>query len=84
MAAIGLLVSRNLKPVQKLLSSFWKDWTLLSFAGYGALPLLLLAVYDESRNAKILMMVFILILVTHMLPLEVQIAPSIEMVVNLG
>ncbi len=47
---VGLLWRRNLKPVYALFRSLWQDWTLPSFAFYGALPLLVIAAYDEVHN----------------------------------
>ena len=61
-AGIGLLWRRSLQPVYKLFNSIWKDWTLLSFTCYGALPLMFFAAYDETRNTTIVIMFFILIL----------------------
>ena len=49
-AMIGTLWTRNFEPVYALLKSVWKDWTLLSFAFYGALPLLFLFAYDEVHG----------------------------------
>lgn len=49
-AVVGSLWARNLQPILGLIKSVWKDWTLLSFAFYGALPLLVLAAYDEVHN----------------------------------
>lgn len=47
---IGTLWARSLKPVYSLVKSVWKDWTLLSFSFYGALPLLFLFAYDEVHG----------------------------------
>ena len=49
-AIIGTLWARSLKQVYSLFRSIWKDWTLLSFAFYGALPLLFLFAYDEVHE----------------------------------
>lgn len=46
----GFLWSRTWEPLRRLLSSLWQDWTQLSFAFYGALPLLVIAAYDEVHN----------------------------------
>jgi hypothetical protein len=61
-AAIGLLWRRSLQPVYKLFNSIWKDWTLLSFTFYGALPLMFFAAYDEVHDQIASPMFFILIL----------------------
>ena len=49
-AIIGTLWTRSLEPVYSLLKSIWKDWTLLSFTFYGALPLMFLFAYDEVHE----------------------------------
>ncbi len=45
----GAAWRRSLHPARTLLQSIWRDWTLLAFAIYGGLPLVLLASYDEVR-----------------------------------
>jgi hypothetical protein len=52
-ALVGLLWTRSVEPVLELLKSIWRDWTLLSFVLYGALPLLFAFAYDEVRSAYI-------------------------------
>jgi hypothetical protein len=47
---LGTLWTRSLRPIYTLFKSVWKDWTLLSFAFYGALPLLFFAAYEEVHN----------------------------------
>jgi hypothetical protein len=59
---IGSLWVRSLRPVSVLLKSVWKDWTLLSFVFYGALPLLVIAAYDEVHNDGFILSVIMLIL----------------------
>jgi hypothetical protein len=49
-AMIGTLWARGFAPLYVLLKSVWKDWTLLSFTFYGALPLLFLFAYDEVHG----------------------------------
>ena len=49
---IGSFWAQSIQPVQALFKSIWKDWTLLSFTLYGALPLLFLFAYDEVRNKE--------------------------------
>jgi hypothetical protein len=44
---IGMLWTRDLQAIYRLFRSLWVDWTLLSFAFYGLLPLMLIAIYDE-------------------------------------
>jgi hypothetical protein len=50
-AAIGMLWSRDLGSIYRLVRSFWVDWTRLSFAFYGLLPLMILAIYDEVHDS---------------------------------
>ena len=60
--AIGLLWRRSLQPVYSLFHSIWQDWTLLSFAIYGTLPLVFMAAYDEVHDSlpfEILIMVIL-------------------------
>jgi hypothetical protein len=49
-AAIATLWTRSLQPVYRLFRSLWADWTRLSFAIYGLLPLMLIAIYDEVHD----------------------------------
>lgn len=51
-ALIGTLWAHGLKPIYTLLKSVWKDWTLLSFTLYGALPLMFLFAYDEVHETQ--------------------------------
>lgn len=62
-AIIGLLWTRNVEAIDRLIVSIWKDWTLLSFTFYGALPLLFIAAYEEVRNVELVKMTVFLILV---------------------
>jgi len=61
-ALTGLLWMRSLRPLFTLFKSVWKDWTLLSFAIYGGLPLLCFAAYDETRSETLIRIVPLLIL----------------------
>lgn len=47
---IGILWTRDLASVYRLFRSLWVDWTRLSFAFYGLLPLMLIAIYDEVHE----------------------------------
>lgn len=49
-ALVGSLWSRSLQPLFVLFQSLWQDWTQLAFAFYGALPLLVIAAYDEVHD----------------------------------
>ena len=59
---IGSLWVRSLRPVSVLLKSVWKDWTTLSFVFYGALPLLVIAAYDEVHTKGPILSLIMLIL----------------------
>jgi hypothetical protein len=61
-ALLGTVWKRSLSPVYALFKSVWKDWTLLSFLFYGALPLLFFFAYDEVQNEGLMRFIFILIL----------------------
>ena len=61
-AVVGSLWARSFRPVLALFKSIWRDWTLLSFAFYGALPLLFIASYDEVRNDGPIVSLIMLIL----------------------
>jgi hypothetical protein len=61
-AVIGTLWARGYDPVLKMVKAIWKDWTLLSFTFYGALPLLFIASYDEVRNDELALTTIMLIL----------------------
>jgi len=61
-AVVGSLLARGLRPVYTLLKTVWRDWTLLSFAFYGALPLLVIAAYDEVHNDGPILSLIMLIL----------------------
>ncbi len=62
-AVVGSLWAWSLQPVVALFKSIWRDWTLLSFAFYGALPLLFFAAYDEVHNEGPVLAVIMLALV---------------------
>lgn len=61
-AIIGTLWARGLTPIYTLLKSVWKDWTLLSFTIYGALPLMFFAAYDEVHNNGVIPSIIMLVL----------------------
>jgi hypothetical protein len=60
-ALLGLLWTRSVEPVLTLLKSIWRDWTLLSFVLYGALPLLFASAYDEVRSAYVAISLLVLV-----------------------
>ena len=60
-ALLGTLWTRGLRPIHMLFKSVWKDWTLLSFIFYGALPVLFVFAYDEVHNEGLIRTLVILI-----------------------
>jgi hypothetical protein len=49
-AALALAVTRSSRPVARLMTGVWRDWTRLSFAIYGTLPLALWILFDEVHS----------------------------------
>lgn len=47
MAAIVLLITHSLRPLLKLFTNIWEDWTLLTFGMFGFMPLLIGIRFDE-------------------------------------
>jgi hypothetical protein len=48
---IGLSITRSLHPLVRFFTNAWLDWTLLSYALFGWIPLLLLASFDEMPSS---------------------------------
>lgn len=46
-AVAALLITRSRRPLARLFSQVWADWTLATFALYGVMPLLVAASFDE-------------------------------------
>jgi hypothetical protein len=44
---IALLITRSLRPLFKLLTDIWEDWTRLTFGMFGFMPLLIGIGFDE-------------------------------------
>jgi len=63
---VGLLITRSLRPLMRLFTNAWDDWTLLSYAMFGWAPLFLLAGFDEIDSAFTLtfMPLVIIVMVT--------------------
>ncbi|MEJ2039659.1 MAG: hypothetical protein P8X55_12115 [Desulfosarcinaceae bacterium] len=59
---IGLLWAGRIEPISQLFNSVWQDWTLISFAFYGLLPLIIFAAYDEVHDSGLMQIVGMLIL----------------------
>jgi hypothetical protein len=47
MAIAALLITRSPRPVFKFFTQAWEDWTLLTFAMFGFMPLLIAIGFDE-------------------------------------
>lgn len=47
--AIGLILTRSLKPAGQLFKGIGQDWTRLSFLIYGLLPVVMVITFDEVR-----------------------------------
>jgi hypothetical protein len=47
MAVIALLITRSLRPLFKLFTNIWEDWTRLTFGMFGFMPLLIGIGFDE-------------------------------------
>jgi hypothetical protein len=47
MVVIALLITRSLRPLLKLFTNIWEDWTLLTFGMFGFMPLLIGIGFDE-------------------------------------
>jgi len=47
MAVIALLITRSLRPLFKLFTNIWADWTRLTYGMFGFMPLLIGIGFDE-------------------------------------
>jgi hypothetical protein len=47
MAVIALLITRSLRPLFKLFTDVWEDWTRLTYGMFGFMPLLIGIGFDE-------------------------------------
>ncbi len=63
MTIIALLINRSLRPFFKLFANVWQDWTLLTFAMFGFMPLLIDFGFDEMDRLYSLPFMVILTLV---------------------
>ncbi len=50
-AVIALAITRSLRPLFRLVTGVWKDWTRLSFGLYGMMPLAVPIALDEVDNS---------------------------------
>ncbi len=60
--AVGLALTRSLRPLKQLFGGIGRDWSLLSFAFYGLLPVALLISFDEVRGDEPILALGFLIL----------------------
>ena len=63
MVAIGFLITRSLRPVLRLFTNVWRDWTLLTFGMFGSMPLLVMISFDEVDNLYSLPFMVVLTLI---------------------
>jgi len=64
---ISILITRSLRPLQRLFTNIWQDWTLLTFGMFGILPLLVAIGFDEiDRLYSLYFMVILALLMTSM------------------
>jgi hypothetical protein len=50
MAIVVLVVTRSRPPLARLFTNVWRDWTRLSFALYGLVPILVWFAFDEVED----------------------------------
>jgi hypothetical protein len=48
---VGLAITRSLRPLRRFFANAWQDWTALSYAMFGCIPLLLFASFDETPSS---------------------------------
>ena len=60
--AIGLVLTRSLKPAGQLFRVIGQDWTRLSFLLYGLLPVVMVITFDEVRAEEWILVLLGLIL----------------------
>lgn len=62
-AVIALLITRSLRPIFRLFTNIWHDWTLLTFTMFGFMPLLVAFGFDEVDRLYSLPFMVVLALV---------------------
>ncbi len=45
--AVALLITRSTRPLLRLFTNVWEDWTRFTYAMYGFMPLLVMVSFDE-------------------------------------
>jgi hypothetical protein len=63
MVVIALLITRSMQPVSKLFTNAWEDWTRLTFAMFGFMPLYVAIKFDEVGRLYSLPFMVVLTLV---------------------
>ena len=48
---VGMAITRSLRPLRRFFANAWQDWTVLSYAMFGWIPLLLFASFDETPSS---------------------------------
>ena len=51
--AVALVATRSVQPLRQLAHDTWNDWSRISFALYGMLPIPLLLSFDEARSGAL-------------------------------
>jgi hypothetical protein len=54
MAIVVLVVTRSRPPLTRLATNAWRDWTRISFALYGLVPILVWLAFDEVEDRFVL------------------------------
>jgi len=62
-SAIALLVTRSFRPLLRLFTNIWQDWTLLTFCMFGIMPLFIAISFDEMDRLFSLYFMVLLTLV---------------------
>jgi len=62
-AVTALALTRSLRPLFRLVTDVWEDWTRLSFGLYGVMPLAVVLAFDEVDNSYQLSYMLLLTLI---------------------
>jgi len=63
MAIVVLVVTRSRPPLTRLFTNMWRDWTRLSFALYGLVPILVWFAFDEVEDRFVIRFMIALTLI---------------------
>jgi hypothetical protein len=61
-AGVALLITRSIQPLRQLAAEVWNDWSVISFALYGMLPIALVVPFDETHGGALVGMALSLVL----------------------